>query len=145
MNDSHIETADAGPSSGKTAKERILLMDDEETVREITGQILNHLGYEVEMVADGEEAVSRFSEAETSGRPFSQVMLDLTIRGGMGGFKTLQKIREINPKVRAVIISGYTNDPVVEFFDTHGFDASLTKPFTIKQLQEALAVSVTEP
>jgi CheY-like chemotaxis protein len=68
-------------------------------------------------------------------------MLDLTIRGGMGGFKTLQKLREINPEVRAVIVSGYTNDPIVEFFDEHGFNASLTKPFTIKQLQTALANS----
>jgi CheY-like chemotaxis protein len=127
--------------SPKTVAERILLMDDEETVREITGQILTHLGYEVELASNGDEAVSLFTQAESEGRPFSQVLLDLTIRGGMGGFKTLQKLREINPSVRAVIVSGYTNDPVVEFFNMHGFNASLTKPFTIKQLQMALANS----
>jgi len=137
------DTADDGTPSLQPATERILLMDDEESVREITGQILTHLGYVVELAANGEEAVALFSQAESTERHFSHVMLDLTIRGGMGGFKTLQKLREIDPEVRAIIVSGYTNDPVVEFFDTHGFNASLTKPFTIKQLQTALANSKT--
>ncbi|OPY13620.1 MAG: Blue-light-activated protein [Syntrophus sp. PtaB.Bin001] len=138
-----MKKEDAAPveSSAKPVAERILLMDDEETVREITGQILTHLGYEVELASNGDEAIARFMKAESEGRPFSQVLLDLTIRGGMGGFKTLQKLREINPEVRAVIVSGYTNDPVVEFFNMHGFNASLTKPFTIKQLKTALANS----
>ncbi|OPY13551.1 MAG: Blue-light-activated protein [Syntrophus sp. PtaB.Bin075] len=134
-------TVATGRPSLQTMKERILLMDDEEAVRNITSQLLTHLGYEVELAGNGEEAITRFGQAESAGRPFSQVMLDLTIRGGMGGFKTLQKLREINPEVRAIIVSGYTNDPIVEFFDEHGFNASLTKPFTIKQLQTALANS----
>jgi len=137
------DTGDDGTLSHQPSNERILLMDDEESVREITGQILTHLGYVVELAANGEEAVALFSQAESTERHFSHVMLDLTIRGGMGGFKTLQKLREIDPEVRAIIVSGYTNDPVVEFFDTHGFNASLTKPFTIKQLQTALANSKT--
>ena len=100
---------------------KILLMDDEELIRDATGQILTHMGFKVESVKDGEEALALYNRALQSSEPFDAVILDLTIRGGMGGKETIKKILQLNPDVKAVASSGYSNDPVMAYFKDYGF------------------------
>jgi len=118
---------------------RILVMDDEETVRQVMGQILTHLGYEVATAENGEEAVALYGEAMKVARPFDLVILDLTIRGGMGGKLAIQKMRELDPDVRGIIATGYSNDPIVESFRDYGFMEAITKPFTLMTLKAAVS------
>ena len=121
------------------AQGRILVMDDEETVRQVMGQILNHLGYEVVTAKNGEEAVAMYREAKMTARPYDLVLLDLTVRGGMGGKQAIQKMLEFDPDVRAIIATGYSNDPIVQSFRDFGFKEAITKPFTLMTLKSAVS------
>jgi len=125
------------------AQGRILVMDDEETVRQVMGQILAHLGYEVITAENGEDAVALYREAKAAARPFDLVILDLTVRGGMGGKLAIQKIREFDPAVRAIIATGYSNDPIVQSFRDYGFQEAITKPFTLTTLKAAVSDVLT--
>ncbi len=126
---------------GKTAKGRgtILIMDDEDMVRDITGEMLETLGYKAGLAANGEEALGLYRKAMESGKPFDAVLLDLTIPGGMGGADVLKKLREIEPHVRAVVLSGYSNDPIIAASEEHGFKGVLTKPYSMQELSETLS------
>ncbi|MDI6791555.1 MAG: PAS domain S-box protein [bacterium] len=117
---------------------KILLMDDEEDVREATGWLLKGLGYEVEFAGDGAEAVDLYNEARKVGRPFGGVILDLTIPGGMGGKETMQKLVEIDPEVKVIVSSGYSNDPIMADFEEYGFSGVAAKPYDIRKLSEVL-------
>ena len=127
------ETAKVARGAGK-----ILLMDDEEMILEIMNKILRELGYEVEFARDGNEAIDLYKKARVSGHPFASVIMDLTIPGGMGGKEAIQKLREIDPDVKAIVSSGYSTDPVMSNFRKYGFCGVLTKPFKIKELGETL-------
>jgi len=94
-------------------KGRILIMDDEKSIRFMLVEILNLLGYEPACAQDGEEAIKLYTEAEEAGAPFDAVLMDLTIHGGMGGQEAIQKLLEIDPGVKAIVSSGYSNDPVM--------------------------------
>jgi PAS domain S-box-containing protein len=118
---------------------KVLVMDDEEVVRDIAGEMIRALGHEVEVAEHGAEAIRRFREAREGGRPFDVVVLDLTIRGGMGGKETLERLRELDPAVRAIVSSGYSDDAVVADYQAHGFRARLSKPYRIDELQAVLA------
>ncbi|MGQ9484266.1 MAG: HDOD domain-containing protein [Desulfosoma sp.] len=117
---------------------RILIMDDEETVRTIVQEMLTHLGYETEMAAEGLEAVQKYEAALKSGRPFDAVILDLTVRGGIGAREALEGMRALDPKVKAIVSSGYVQDEMIERYADFGFAAVITKPFTIRKLRETL-------
>jgi two-component system cell cycle sensor histidine kinase/response regulator CckA len=121
-----------------TGHGKILLMDDEETVRMVTGKMLRHLGYEVEFAKDGEEAIRLYKSAKKSGRPFDAVIMDLTVPGGMGGKEAIIKLNKIEPSVKAIVASGYFNDPVMAEFNKYGFCGVVSKPFTIVELSQAL-------
>jgi PAS domain S-box-containing protein len=123
-------------SSGKG---RVLLMDDEPLVQRIGKAILEKLGYEAVVAADGEEAIRLFQAAKAAGRPFSVVILDLTIPGGMGGEECLRHLRKIDPAVRAVVSSGYSTDRVVADYRAHGFVGVVPKPYKVDELSETLA------
>ena len=130
--------AGTGPlSCGRTC--RILLMDDEDLVRKVAYELLTGLGHSVELAAHGEEAVGKYREAVAAGQPFDVVILDLTIRGGMGGVEALRKLREIDPGVKAIVSSGYSDDAVVANYREHGFAASLKKPYDLTGLQTTLS------
>jgi len=131
---------EAGPA---TVHGRILVMDDEEMIREISHQMLTHVGQTVEVVCDGAEALAAYQRASAAGDPFDLVILDLTIRGGMGGEETIKRLRELDPQVRAMVMSGYSNDPIMAKFQQHGFDAALPKPFSMTTLQEAVESLLT--
>jgi CheY-like chemotaxis protein len=114
-------------------------MDDEELVRAVTGELLRALGHEAAVAEEGAEAIVLYTAARDAGRPFDVVILDLTVRGGMGGEETLRRLREIDPAVKAVVSSGYSDDEIVASFRDHGFCAFLKKPYNIGELSRVLA------
>jgi PAS domain S-box-containing protein len=117
---------------------RILVMDDEAMIRKLAGELLSYLGYEVDFALDGAEAIKRYKEAMGSKKPFDAVILDLTVKGGMGGKETIQKLAKIDPHVIAIVSSGYCNDPGITDFDRYGFSGVVTKPYTMSELGEKL-------
>ena len=117
---------------------RILLMDDEEGVRKVSKKRLSVLGYESELAKDGAQAIELYKKAMDSGQPFDAVILDLTVKGGMGGKEAVKFLQEINPQVKAIVSSGYSNDPVMTNFRAYGFTGALPKPNTNKELFDVL-------
>ncbi len=122
--------------SGRTAK--LLLMDDEQVILDVAGEMIKELGHEVEFAAHGEEAIEKYRVAKQSGKPFDVVILDLTIRGRMGGAETVQRLLEIDPDVRAVVSSGYSDDSGAASHKEQGFKAFLKKPYSIDDLRQML-------
>jgi nitrogen-specific signal transduction histidine kinase len=118
---------------------RILIMDDEESILAVAVDILTHLGYQAETAKDGNEALARYSEALEAGKPYDAVMLDLTIPGGMGGKETIKTLLEIDPAVKAIVVSGYANDQIMSDFQSFGFNGVLAKPYNIESLKNAVA------
>ena len=118
--------------------QRILVMDDEEAIRELTAQLLGTLGYEVTAVPDGLEAVRIYERALRKGQHFQAVILDATVRGGMGGVATIERLRSMDPKVNAIICSGYSDEAALSEFLAYGFRGALPKPFTRSELADAL-------
>ncbi|MCU0845177.1 MAG: PAS domain S-box protein [Spirochaetes bacterium] len=121
-----------------TGRGKILFMDDEELVRTIASKLLRHLGYDVTCVPNGEDAITEFARALEDGGEFDAVILDLTVPGGMGGTETIGKIRDLAPGVRAIVSSGYSNDPVMAEYKNYGFDEVAVKPYKIEELSEVL-------
>lgn len=118
--------------------QRILIMDDEEAIRELTSQLLSTLGYEVTAAPDGLEAVRLYERALRRGEHFQAVILDATVRGGMGGVATIERLRSMDPKVNAIICSGYSDEAALSEFLAYGFRGALPKPFTRSELADAL-------
>ena len=118
---------------------RILVMDDDAMIRETLGQLLPRLGYEVDFAEDGEEAIRRYEEGLSDGEPFDAVIVDLTIPGGMGGAETIAVLRKLDPEVRAVVSSGYSDDPILANHQEHGFAARILKPYKAADLGRVLA------
>jgi len=113
---------------------KILVMDDEAVVRDVTGQILKHLGYDVEFAADGSEAIELYRKADEAGKAFDLVIMDLTVPGGMGGKEAIVRLIEIDPEVRAIVSSGYSDNLVMSDFRQYGFKGVVAKPYQIQQL-----------
>jgi len=108
---------------------RILVLEDEAMVRQAIVFALRREGWEVVETARGEETVVAWEHARATGKPFDLLVSDLTIRGGMGGIETLQRILSVDPTARALACSGYTDDPVIADPRRFGFRTSLPKPF----------------
>ncbi len=123
----------------------ILLMDDDKPVRDMAGEMLSAIGYSVAVVKDGQEAIELFKRGSDSGSPFDVVILDLTVPGGMGGMQTLEKLREIDPEVRAVVSSGYSSGAIISDYQSQGFDATLPKPYDLEQMSHVLASLLPQP
>lgn len=117
---------------------KILVMDDEDFIRELSSDMLTSMGYTVTLVRSGEEALQSFKEALESGRAFDAVILDLTIPGGMGGKETIKALLKIDHDVKAIVSSGYSNDPVMSNYSQYGFRNALKKPYRIGEMSEAL-------
>jgi signal transduction histidine kinase/ActR/RegA family two-component response regulator len=117
---------------------RVLVMDDEESLRGLVTRVLEQLGYQVESANDGAGAIALYEAARASGRGFDAVLLDLTVPGGMGGVDAAAKLREIDPSVPLIVSSGYSEAPILSEFQTHGFDAVLRKPWTPAELSEVV-------
>ena len=108
---------------------RVLLMDDEKAICEITGIILKKLGYDPVVTSTGEEALMEYKKAVDNGTRFDVVILDLAIPGGMGGQETLDNLKKIDPGVKALVSSGNLSDPAVISYADHGFAGILIKPY----------------
>ncbi len=118
---------------------RVLIMDDEEAIRNLATRILTRNGCGITAVSTGEEALAAYDSARSSDHPFDVVILDLTIRGGMGGKDTIQRLREIDPAVKAIVSSGYSNDPVLSNYRKYGFRSIVPKPYQAETLIRAVA------
>jgi len=127
----------AQPEAGNQ-RGRILVMEDEGIVRGIIRELLDHLGYSCALAWNGDEAIRLYTQALKSGHPFHAVLLDLIIQGGMGGTETMLELQKIDPEVKAIVTSGYSNDPILADYESYGFKAALAKPFDIKQLLRTL-------
>jgi len=123
---------------------RVLLMDDDEGLLRNVGELLEGIGYEVETARNGEDAVILYKRSQVLLRPFDAVVLDLTITGGLGGRACLQEIMAIDLFVKALVMSGYSEDAVLSEFKQHGFSAVVIKPFTVEELHEALQKVMAE-
>ena len=137
---SEKEMGEAGALEGELIKGdgRVLVMDDEESLRNLAHQVLGRMGYHVESAKDGEEAIEKYVKAMKEGEPFDAVILDLTIPGGMGGKETIKKLKKIDPKVKATVASGYSDDPVMANFKDYGFFGVVSKPFNLNKLSWVL-------
>ena len=103
-------------------------MDDEEFILQVTMDILQGLGYETEVAHDGEEALRAYGQAMKDGRKFDVVIMDLTVPGGMGGKETIGHLLKMDPQARAIVSSGYSNDPVMADYQNFIHMICLPKP-----------------
>ena len=133
----------AAPAHLPLRNARVLVMDDEESLRHLAITLLLRMGLKPTAVSDGVAAVREFSAARDAGRPFDLVILDLTIAGGMGGKETIEQIRKLDSKVPAIVSSGYSNDPVLADFTRYGFQAAAAKPFEVGELVETITRLLT--
>lgn len=117
---------------------RILIVDDEEMIRDVAARILEKAGYDAVGAADGQVALVQYVKAQNNGKPFDAVILDVTIPGGMGGKETIEKLLEIDPAAKAIVSSGYSNDPIMAQYRNYGFLGVACKPYSIKTLTEAV-------
>jgi len=127
------------PASSARGQGRILVMDDEKTVRDVCAAMLRNLGYQAVCVENGEAAIREFEAARAAGRAFDAVILDLTVRGGMGGVATLDRLRELDPEVVAVVSSGYSTDGILTDYASHGFRGCVNKPYAFQDLARVLS------
>jgi PAS domain S-box-containing protein len=126
-----------------SGKGKILVMDDEPMVREVLDKMLSYLGYEVKFAKDGAEAIKFFSQSEKSGDSFAAAIFDLTVPGGMGGKEAMARLLEIDPRVKAIVSSGYSDDPIMADFRKYGFKGVIAKPYRIIELSKILQEVVT--
>jgi PAS domain S-box-containing protein len=117
---------------------RVLFMDDEEPIRNMAQMFMKRIGAQCDVAADGAEAVKKYQEALGTSEAFNVIVMDLTVPGGMGGREALEKILVIDPKVRAIVSSGYSQDPILANHSAHGFRGILPKPYSLDQLTKAL-------
>jgi CheY-like chemotaxis protein len=117
----------------------VLVLDDEDYIRDVAGAMLRRLGCDVVLVRDGAEVSPAARLAREQGRPFDAVILDLTIPGGVGGRRALEELRAVEPTVLALASSGYSEDPVIAAPADFGFRGSLRKPYVLEELRAALA------
>ncbi len=116
----------------------VIVMDDDQMVRDLSMEMLRTLGHKPIEAADGRAAIEIYASRINSGEPVDLLIMDLTIPGGMGGVEALEELLKIDPQVKAVVASGYSNDPVMSNFKSYGFKAALLKPYTIKELADVI-------
>jgi two-component system cell cycle sensor histidine kinase/response regulator CckA len=136
--DKEIRIGDAVDPAPVGGHGKVLVMDDEDTVREIAAEMLFCLGYEVGLASDGKQALELYEEAERSGCSFDVVLMDLTIPGGMGGKEAITALLAKHPSANAIVSSGYSNDPIMSEFARYGFKGVVTKPYTVQELGDVL-------
>ena len=117
---------------------RILVMDDDDMIRELLTEILQDLGYDVATARDGEGAIDTYKKAKETGHPFDVVIMDLTIKDGMGGREAISILKKYDRKIKAIVSSGYSTDAVMAEHKKYGFKAVLSKPYRIDDLNRTI-------
>ena len=117
---------------------RILLMEDEEMIREMVHTMLTTIGYSTVCIRNGDELLSTYKDAANTKKPFDVVIMDLTIPGGMGGKEAIKRLLEFDPTAKSIVYSGYSNDPILANYNEYGFKGVLHKPFVIEEINEVL-------
>jgi two-component system cell cycle sensor histidine kinase/response regulator CckA len=140
--DSPAEARPPGERPVVGGKGRILVMDDEEAIQRLLRRMLARLGYDAECVSDGVGATELYARELRAGRRFDAVIMDLTVPGGMGGRDAVRGLLEIDPQVKAIVSSGYSNDPIMSEFRSFGFAGVIGKPYEIEDLGEALRATL---
>lgn len=125
-------------------KGRVLIMDDDEAIREVVGMMLTHLGYEPSFASTGQEALEMYSSCKGKCNAFDAVIMDLTIPGGIGGREAIKMFLEFDKDLRAIASSGYSNDPVMVNYTEYGFRGAIAKPYRISELSKTLYYAITE-
>lgn len=134
------EIREETPMAGKG---KLLIMDDEEVIRQLLYDELTDIGYKVELAKDGSEAIDIYKKAKEAGQSFNAVILDLTIPGGMGGKETIEKLLEIDLGIKAIVTSGYSTDALMADFLKYGFSGILIKPYKISDVEDVLHKVIT--
>lgn len=130
-----IQSSEEAPIRGTG---RVLVMDDEEMIRNLVAELLTSLGYDVACAADGKEAIRLYADALKSDKPFDAAIIDLTIPGGMGGKEAMRKLLKLDPHLKAIVSSGHSKDEVMSRYADYGFKGVLPKPYDGKQLSQEL-------
>jgi CheY-like chemotaxis protein len=128
-----------------SGKGNILVMDDDPTIQALASAMLNKLGYDTAVAGNGDEAIALFRSARESHRPFDAVLMDLTIPGGMGGKEAIKHLISIDRQVKAIVSSGYSNDPIMANYQEYGFSGVAAKPYTIQSLSSAIHTVLEQP
>ena len=126
------------PEQPQIGSGKVLLMDDEEMIRDVAGEMLGLIGYDVVYARDGAEALEKYLEAKNTEQPIDAVIMDLTIPGGMGGLETMKQLLDIDANVKAVVSSGYAHDPIMSNYAKWGFSDVISKPYKIEEFSRVL-------
>ncbi len=126
------------PSPAPGQRHRLLFVDDEADILSVGALVLRHLGYDTIPVTSGEAAVAALAEAHENGQTIDAAILDLYIPDGMSGIETLEQLHRIDPDLKAIVSSGYANDPICTNYEAHGFIASVPKPYEIADMARVL-------
>ena len=121
-----------------TSKGKVLLMDDEQIILDVTLEVLKFLGYSVMFAREGAAAIELYKNEKAAGVPFDLVILDLSVPDGIGGKEAIGLLKAFDPDVNAVVSTGFSNDPVVLDFASYGFSGKLTKPYKINDMKKVL-------
>jgi two-component system, cell cycle sensor histidine kinase and response regulator CckA len=122
-----------------TGSGNILIMDDEKEILEAAGAMLNELGYKVSFARDGVEAIASYVKAKEVSQPFDAIIMDLTVLEGMGGLEATKNLLDIDPDVKVIVSSGYSNDPVMVHYQAYGFSSMIPKPYKMAELSKMLS------
>ncbi len=117
---------------------KILVMDDEEMVRDVAVTMLDAMGYEGRAAKDGSEAVDAYVEAMKTDAPFDAVILDLTVPGAMGGKEAVRRLLDVDPDAKVIVSSGYSQDPILARYRDYGFSGVIAKPYQMGELAQAI-------
>lgn len=126
-------------------KGKVLLMDDEQIILDVTLEVLRFLDYDVMFARDGAAALELYKKEKAAGVPFDLVILDITVPDGLGGKDTIALLKACDPAVKAIVSSGHSHDPVVQNFMHYGFSGRLSKPYKINDLKEILEQLIKKP
>jgi CheY-like chemotaxis protein len=124
---------------------RVLVMDDEEYVLDVVKELLQALGYEVGVARDGKEAIKEYQTAMVTGLRYDVVLMDLTNSKGIGGKEAVADLLALDRSAKAIVSSGYSNDPVMAEYAKYGFVGVLPKPYNLEELAVSIRHTMEQP